>query len=43
MTRRTPWNHSPTCEAKTTSAVIKGQEMLAEFAQQFDVFPNEIT
>jgi transposase len=43
MTRRTRRNHSPALKAKVALAAIKGDKMLAELAQQYDVHPNQIT
>src|SRR5476651_2284268 len=43
MTKRTRRNHTPVFKAKVALAAIKGDKMLAELAQQFDVHPNQIT
>jgi transposase len=43
MTKRTRRNHSPAFKAKVALAAVKGEKMLAELAQQFDVHPNQIT
>ena len=43
MTRRKRRNHSPEFKAKVAIAAVKGDETLAELAQQFDVHPNQIT
>ena len=43
MTKRTRRNHSPAIKAKVALAAVKGEKMLAELAQQFDVHPNQIT
>jgi transposase len=43
MTRRVRRNHSPTFKAKVALAAIKGENTLADLAQQFDVHPNQIT
>ena len=43
MTRRPRRNHTPAFKAKVALAAIKGEETLAELAQQFDVHANQIT
>ena len=43
MTRRPRRNHSPAFKAKVALVAVKGEKTLAEFAQQFDVHPNQIT
>ena len=43
MTRRSRRNHSPAFKAKEALAAIKGEQTLADLAQQFDVHPNQIT
>ena len=43
MTKRTRRNHSPAFKAKVALADVKGEQTLAELAQQFDVHPNQIT
>jgi transposase len=43
MTKRTRRNHSPAFKAKVALAAVKGERILAELAQQFDVHPNQIT
>ena len=42
MTRRRRRNHSPALKAKVALAAIRGDQTLAELAQQFDVHPNQI-
>ncbi len=42
MMRRPRRNHSPTFKAKVALAAIRGDQMLVELAQQFDVHPNQI-
>lgn len=42
MTRRPRRNHSPAFKAKVALAAIRGDQTLAELAQQFDVHPNQI-
>ncbi|HHV7525868.1 TPA: transposase, partial [Burkholderia orbicola] len=43
MTKRTRRTHSAAFKAKVALAVVKGERMLAELGQQFDVHPNQIT
>jgi len=43
MSRRPRRNHTPTFKAKVALAAVKGDQTLAELAQQFDVHPNQIT
>ena len=43
MTKRTRRSHSPAVTAQVALAAVKGEETLAELAQQFDVHPNRIT
>ena len=43
MTRRPRRNHSPAFKAKVALTAIRGEKMLAELAEQFDVHPNQIT
>ena len=42
MTRRISRNHSPALKVKVVLAAIRGEQTLAELAQQFDVHPNQI-
>ena len=42
MMRRPRRNHSPALKAKVALAAIRGDQTLAELAQQFDVHPNQI-
>lgn len=42
MARRTRRNHSPAFKAKVALAAVKGDQTLAELAQQYDVHPNQI-
>lgn len=43
MARRSRRNHSPAFKAKMAVAAVKGDRTLAELAQQFDLYPNQIT
>src|SRR3954452_3455982 len=43
MPKRTSQTHSPALTAKVALVAIKGEDTLAELAQQFDVHPNQIT
>ncbi len=43
MSRRPRRNHTPAFKAKVALAAIKGDKMLSDLAQQFDVHPNQIT
>src|SRR3981081_1409406 len=43
MSRRARRNHTPAFKAKVALAAIRGQNTLAELAQQFDVHPNQVT
>ena len=40
MSKRPRRNHAPAFEAKAALATVKGENSLAELAQQFDVHPN---
>ncbi len=40
--RRPRRNHSPQFKAKVALAVLRGEKTLAEPAEQFDVYPNQI-
>jgi len=42
MAKRTRRNDSPTFKAKVPLAAVKGERTLAELAEQFDVYPNQI-
>ena len=41
--RRPRRNHSPAFKAKVALAAIKGDQMLSQLAERFDVHPNQIT
>ena len=43
MTRRPRRNHSLAFKAKMALAAIKGEKMLAELAEQYDIHANRIT
>ena len=43
MSRRPRRTHSATFKAKVALAAVRGDETLAELAQQHDVHPNQIT
>ena len=43
MSRRPRRNHSAAFKAKVALAAIKGEQTLAQLAEQFDVHPNQIT
>jgi transposase-like protein len=43
MVRRKRRNHTPTFKAQVAVAALKGDKTLAEWAQQFEVHPNQIT
>jgi len=40
MSKRPRRNHAPAFEAKVALAAVKGEKMLAELAQHFDVQPS---
>jgi len=42
MSRRPRRNHTPAFKAKVALAAIKGEMMLAQLAEHFDVHPNQI-
>ena len=42
MTRRKRRHHSSAFKAKVALAAVKGEQALAELAEQFDVHPNPI-
>ena len=43
MSRRPRRNHSPAFKAKVAIAAIKGERTIAQIAEQFDVYPNQVT
>ena len=43
MSKRPRRNHSPVFEAKVALATVKGEKTLAELAQLFDVYADQIT
>src|ERR1700709_2272492 len=43
MSRRPRRNHTPAFKAKVALAAVKGDRMLAQLAEHFDVHPNQIT
>ena len=42
MTRRKRRNHTPSFKAKVALAALRGDQTMAELAQQYDVHPNQI-
>ena len=42
MTKRKRRNHSASFKAKVAVAAVRGDRTLAEFAEHFDVHPNQI-
>jgi transposase-like protein len=40
MTKRTRRTHPPAFKAEVALAALKGEKILAELAQQFDLHPN---
>jgi transposase-like protein len=43
MSRRPRRNHSSAFKSKVALAALKGEQTLAELAQRFDIYPNQIT
>ena len=43
MTSRTRRKHAPAFKAQGALATLKGDKTLAELAQQYEVYPNQIT
>ena len=43
MSRRPRRNHTAEFKAKVAMAALRGDEALAELAEQFDLHPNQIT
>ena len=43
MTKRTRRNHSGSFKAKVALAALRGDKMLTEIAQQYEVHPNQVT
>ena len=43
MQKRARRNHTPAFKARVALAAIKGDQTLAQLAEQFDVHPNQIT
>ena len=42
MTRRPRPNHTPGFKTEVALAALRGEQMLGELAQQYDVHPNQI-
>ena len=42
MTRRPRPNHTPDLKTEGALAALRGEQMLGELAQQYDVHPNQI-
>jgi transposase-like protein len=42
MSRRPRRNHTPAFKAKVALVAIKGDRILAQLAEQFDVHPNQV-
>jgi transposase len=43
MARRPRRNHTAAFKPKVALAAVRGEKTLAELAEQFDVYPNQIT
>jgi transposase len=43
MSTRARRNHTPAFKAKVALAAVRGEKILSELAQLFDVHPNQIT
>ena len=43
MSRRARRNHTPAFKAKVALAAVKGDQTIAQLAEQFDVHPNQVT
>ena len=43
MNRRARRNHTPAFKAKVALAAVKGDRTIAQLAEHFDVYSNEIT